>query len=463
MQRSDFIKTSALSLAGISSLPSLLKAEERRKNPANSLGRADRLDWFREAKFGLFVHWGIYSVPAGEWNKQETPYAEWIMLKADIPVKRYEALAKQFDPLDFDAERWVAYAKAAGMKYLVITAKHHDGFCMYDSKLTDYTITKATPFKRDPIKELAEACKNTGIKLCIYYSVVDWHYPDFPSKYAQLRKEHPDGYPGNGKPDADIDQYNKYMRGQIRELLTNYGPIGILWFDGGGSFCNYDRKKLLQGERLVQMIHALQPGCLINNRLGFGADYGTPEQKIPAGQQGTAFEVCMTLNHNWGYSKYDHDWKSAKEVVRNLADIASKGGNYLLNVGPTAMGDFPAPSGDILRQVGSWLRTYGESIYGSQAGPDDSVIDLHGGLITQKKGRLYLHVLHWPSNHRLFLEGMKGKIVERVYLLNDPDKKPLHFDRYDRSVMIHVPADPPDQFDSVLVLTFDKKESLYSA
>lgn len=462
MNRGSFIKTSALSLAGISSISSLLKEEKINREPIYTDLDADRLDWFKEAKFGLFIHWGLYSVPAGEWNGKETKYAEWIMLKADIPVKRYEQLAKKFNPVDFDAQRWVAYAKAAGMKYIVITAKHHDGFCMFDSKLTDYTITKATPFKRDPIKELAEACKNTGIKLCIYYSVVDWHYPDFPAQYSQIRKEFPKGYPGNGKPDAAINKYAKYMQGQIRELLINYGPIGILWFDGGGSFCNYDRKKLLHGKELVQMIHTLQPACLINNRLGFGADYGTPEQKIPKNKLGTAFEVCMTLNHNWGYSKYDHDWKSSKEVVQNLADIVSKGGNYLLNVGPTTKGVFPSPSGDILKKAGNWLDVFGESIYDCKAGPDDSLIDLKGGVITQKPGKLYLHVFHWPSDGRIFVEGMKGSIVKKVYLLNDRNKKSLPFDAYDRSLMVHVPENPPDSFNSVLVVLYDKKSSLYS-
>jgi alpha-L-fucosidase len=291
--------------------------------------------------------------------------------------------------------------------------------------------------------------------------VVDWHYPDFPAKYSHVRKEYPKGYPGNAKPDADINKYDQYMHGQIRELLTNYGPIGILWFDGGGSFCNYDREKLLHGKKLVQMIHHLQPGCLKNDRLGFGADYGTPEQKIPGGNQGTAFEVCMTLNKHWGYDKYDHNWKSPEEVVQNLADIAGKGGNYLLNVGPTAKGDFPSPSGDILQKVGHWLDVYGESVYDSEAGPDSSVIRLQGGVITQKPGKLYLHVLHWPADRKVFVKGMKGHIVRKVYLLNDQTQSPLSFDAYDRSLIVHVPENPPHPYDSVLVVLLEKNASLY--
>ena len=241
------------------------------------------------------------------------------------------------------------------MKYIVITAKHHDGFSMYDSKYTDYDIIDSTPFKRDPIKELAEAAREFGIKFAIYYSVVDWYHPEFPAQYSQIRKHYPEGYHGVSKADADIKKYNEFMRNQIDELLTNYGDVAILWFDGGGSFRNRDRANLLEGEQLLDFIRTKSPQTLINDRLGFGADYGTPEQKIPGVGSGTAFEVCMTLNRHWGYNANDNDWKSPKHVVDNLVDIASKGGNYLLNVGPDALGRIPQASQDILREVGGWL------------------------------------------------------------------------------------------------------------
>src|SRR5688572_2639797 len=211
---------------------------------ARAAGQGDRLAWFNNAKFGLFIYWGLYAVPAGEWGEGKN-YGEWIMLQADIPVERYEGFAREFNPVKFDAREWVALAQDAGMKYLVVTAKHHDGFCMYDSKLTDYDIVDATPFKRDPLKELAEGSRKAGITFSAYYTVVDWHHPDFPARYSQIRKPFPDGYHGRPRPEADIKKYAAYMKGQVQELLTHYGDLGIVWFDGGGSFRNRDRKALL--------------------------------------------------------------------------------------------------------------------------------------------------------------------------------------------------------------------------
>ncbi|MGH9888133.1 MAG: alpha-L-fucosidase, partial [bacterium] len=230
----------------------------RGAEPTAAVQGPDRLAWFNKAKFGLFIHWGPYAVPAGEWGG-DTSYGEWIMLQANIPKAKYEELAHQLNPVKFDAKEWVALAKDAGMNYLVITAKHHDGFAMYDSKLTDYDIVDWTPFKRDPVKELAAESRKAGLNFSVYYSIVDWHHPDFPAKYSQIRKQFPDGFHGDPRPEADIRKYAEYEMGQVRELLTNYGDIGILWFDGGGSFRNRDRKALLQGEKLVSMIHTLQP------------------------------------------------------------------------------------------------------------------------------------------------------------------------------------------------------------
>jgi alpha-L-fucosidase len=234
-----------------------------------------------------------------------------------------------------------------------------------------------------------------------------------------------------------------------------------VWFDGGGSFRNRDRKTLLKGEQLVKMIHELQPKTLINNRLGFGADYGTPEQNIPAGPLGTAFEVCMTLNRHWGYNKNDHDWKSTKTIVDNLADIASKGGNYLLNVGPTAEGVIPAESVRILREVGQWLKVNGEAIYDTTAGPLHENIRAGNGVrMTQKPGRLFLTLLEWPKDQTIFMEGMKGNLVTKAYLLGDPEKKPLTYEAHERSLVLRLPAAAPSELASVVVLELSGAEPL---
>lgn len=413
-----------------------------------------RLKWFQEAKFGMFIHWGLYAVPAGEWNGN-TNYAEWIMLHGDIPIETYKDYAGQFNPTKFNAEEWATLAKDAGMKYLVITAKHHDGFSMYESKFTDYDIIDATPFKRDPLKELAEACRKVGIKFCVYYSMVDWYHPEFPAKYSQIRKNFPSGYHGRPNENADIKKYNEFMRNQVKELLTNYGDVGIVWFDGGGSFRNYDRVHILEAERMVDMIHELQPNTLINNRLGYGTDYGTPEQYIPDGPQASAFEVCMTLNKHWGYNKNDHDWKDAKTIITNISDIATKGGNYLLNVGPTAEGLIPDSSVNILKQVGEWMKVNGEAIYGTTSAPPRDNMRFAGTRMTQKPGKLYLHVFNWPDDQKLFVEGMKGGITQKVYLLSDPDKTPLDFEAKERSVTISVPTEAPDKICSIVVLEYE--------
>src|SRR3954471_8826279 len=304
-----------------------------------------RLKWFTEARLGMFIHWGLYSIPAGQWpGRASTRRGEWIMQEENLPSAEYEKLAAQFNPVKFDAKAWVEVAKAAGFKYLVVTTKHHDGFCLFPSALTTWDIADASPFKRDPIKELSEACKEAGIVFCVYYSVADWHHPEFPAQYSQH------GFHGSPNANADIAKYADYMREQVRELLTNYGPIGIVWFDGGGALRVPNRSELIKGDELVQMIHDVQPNCLINNRGGVPADYGTPEQRIPGGKTVEPFEVCMTLNRKWGYNRFDDEWKQPPLVVRNIADIVSKGGNYLINVGPTGEGEIPAEDVRILKE-----------------------------------------------------------------------------------------------------------------
>ncbi|OGU45258.1 MAG: alpha-L-fucosidase, partial [Ignavibacteria bacterium GWB2_36_8] len=354
--------------------------------------RDKRMEWWRDARFGLFIHWGLYAIPAGEWNGK-TNYAEWIRNQAEIPIDEYDKFVGQFNPVKFDADKWVSTAKNAGMKYIVITSKHHDGFCLFDSKFTDYDVM-STPFKRDILKDLSEACRNEGIKLCFYYSIMDWHHPDYlPGRDWENRSSE----------GADFDGYIQHMKNQLKELVINYGDIGILWFDGEWeNTWNEER-----GIDLYNYVRSLQPDIIVNNRVdpnrggleGFApegvtmGDFGTPEQQIPStGLPGIDWESCMTMNDHWGYNKNDKNFKSTKDILQMLADIASKGGNYLLNVGPTSEGIFPAESVEILSEVGSWMKVNGESIYGTSSSLFNS---LEWGRCTQKKigenTRLYLH------------------------------------------------------------------------
>lgn len=398
--------------------------------------RDPRLDWWREARFGLFIHWGLYAIPAGQWNGQAVPgIGEWIMLRARIPVAEYEKLAEQFNPTRFDAEEWVSLAKRAGQKYLVITAKHHDGFCLYDSAVTDYDVVDATPFGRDPIRELADACHRHGIKLCFYYSQTqDWHHPD-----------------GDGN-DWDYDESRKnfasyidtYVKPQVRELLTNYGPIGLIWFDTPKGISEE------QSAELVKLVNEIQPDCLVNGRVGnHVGDYAsTKDNVIPREQMAHMdWETPATINDTWGYKSDDHNWKSAEDLIRKLVDITSKGGNYLLNVGPTAEGVIPEPSVERLEAVGRWLDTNGESVYGTQAGP---VQGLGWARTTTRRDTVYLHVFDWPKDGLLRVPDV-GRPISAAHLLADPAPR-LDLRRDGADITISGPATAPDPIDTVVVL-----------
>ncbi|MDF2440514.1 MAG: alpha-L-fucosidase [Abditibacteriota bacterium] len=410
--------------APASTATSVVLQQTLRETPAQ---HDKRMQWFRDARFGLFIHWGVYAVPAGEWNGK-TNYGEWFLEETKMPVSQYEKFANQFNPTKFDARAWVKLAKDAGMKYIVITSKHHDGFAMYRSNLSNWGI-KRTAFQRDPIQELAEACRKEGIKLCFYHSIMDWHHPDYTPRRAWN-----DVVPAATVSEPDYDRYVAYMKGQLKELLTKYGPIGILWFDGEWeSTWNNQR-----GIDLYNYVRSLQPNIIINNRVGKGragmqgmnkgegvGDYGTPEQEIPSTGfgPGVDWESCMTMNDHWGYNKNDHNWKSAETLVRNLIDCASKGGNYLLNVGPTAAGEIPGPSIERLRAIGAWMKTNRESIYGTTASPFQK---LSWGRATKKiqgnNSTLYLHVWNWPADGVLRVPGLKNTI-QSAYLLGAPRQK----------------------------------------
>jgi alpha-L-fucosidase len=423
-----------------------------------------RMQWWREARFGMFIHWGLYAILAGEWGGQ-TNYGEWIRTNAEIPIDVYDKLLGQFNPVKFDAEAWVKTAKYAGMKYIVITSKHHDGFALFDSKVSDFDVM-ATPFKRDILKELADACRKHGIKMCFYHSIMDWHHPDYLPRRAWETNRTTEG--------ADYERFVKYLKAQLKELLTNYGDVAVLWFDGEWENTWNDKR----GLDLYNYVRSLQPNIIINNRVGasrndlqgftkeggFAGDFGTPEQQIPAtGLPGVDWETCMTMNDHWGYNKNNHNWKSTKEIIQMLADIASKGGNYLLNVGPTAEGLFPQPSIDRLKEIGDWMKVNGESIYGTHASPFKNLI---WGRCTQKeiKGgtRLYLHVFDWPANGKLLVPGIFNK-VKNTYLLSDEDKKTLATIRIEDTRVISVPETVPDKINSVIVIDIIGKPDVYDS
>lgn len=427
------------------------------------LSRDERMKWWREARFGMFIHWGDYAQWAGMYKGHQIAHdGAWIMNRGKIPVAEYQAAAKNFNPVKYDPDAWVRMAKDAGMKYIVITAKHHDGFAMFKTAASKWNIVDATPYGKDVLKPLADACRKYGIKLGFYYSQAqDWNNPGG----AVARKVASDGW---ANPDSTaIDAYTKDHNGhwdpyqttatmsdyidrvavpQVKELLTNYGDVAVLWWDTPTGMTNEYAEKL-------NAVLALQPNIITNDRLkrpNYPGDTKTPEQTIPSLSEldGKDWETCMTMNGTWGYKSYDNKWKSPETLIRNLVDIASKDGNYLLNVGPDATGQFPQGSIDDLKAIGAWMKVNSEAIYATTASPLPA---LTWGRCTKKvvqgKTTLYLSVFNWPVNGKLLVPGLTNKVLSAKLLANGAS---LKTEGTKDGLQINLPEKAPDTIASVI-------------
>lgn len=476
-----FVRTAVFTLSVIAVLASSLQAQLEGEKPDSTLRhhpipaiqdtesneqRDSRMEWWREARFGMFIHWGLYSVPAGSWKgKPVLSIGEWIMNQGSIPVADYKALASQFNPTGFSAHDIVALAKSAGMKYIVITAKHHDGFAMFDSKADKFNIVAGTAFHRDPLRELAEECRRQGLKLGFYYSQdQDW---TAPGGSALKKSDHqPPTYHWDKAQDGDFDVYlHTKALPQLKELLTNYGEFPVVvWFDTPTA----NMTPALAAD-VVKLLNQ-HPNLIWNNRLGgtYKGDTQTPEQYIPAqGFPGEDWESCMTINDTWGYKADDTNFKSTATLLRDLIDIASKGGNYLLNIGPDARGVVPAPEAERLRAMGRWLSVNGEAIYGTQS----TLFGAEAGSLsatekdqdgkpkfiaawswrsTTSAAKLYIELFDWPEGS-FHLDRVPRKVIG-AYLLADPSHAPLTVTKNGEGIDVQMPAKPLDPIATVLVL-----------
>jgi len=402
-----------------------------------------RLSWWRDARFGMFIHWGLYSILEGKWGGRDD-YAEWIRNLAHIPLEEYDKLVGRFNPTRFDADSWIGMAKDAGAKYVTITTKHHDGFCLFDSKLTDFCV-RSTPFRRDIMAEMAAASRRAGMHQCWYHSIMDWHHPD----YLPRRDWEAESRPVDG---ARFSRYVEYLHGQVTELLTKYGDIGVMWFDGQweGTWTHE------LGKALYDRCRALQPSVIVNNRVeGWSGDtitdplgdFRTPEQEVPAtGWPGVDWESCITMNDNWGYNAQDHHFKSAAELIGLLVETASKGGNLLLNVGPKPDGTFPDESVERLAAIGRWMRTNGTAIYGSTASPFPNT----PFRVTSQPRRLNLFLKEWAPGAEL--PGLKTPIA-RAYLMADSARTALPV----AGNRINLPGQGPPGPWPVVIVEFDSQ------
>jgi alpha-L-fucosidase len=442
--RREFLR---LVLAG-SCLPVL-----RRPGWAQAVG-CDRTTWYRNAKFGMFMHWGPYS--------QASVEASWPIMRPQaggITEADYRALPRTFNPVNFDAAAFVDLARLAGQKYMVFTTKHHDGFCMFDSSYTDYKITN-TPYGKDIVAQMAKACAEDRMPLGFYYSPPDMHHPGFRDTTKPASEN------WRGEPQRpEWPGYLQYMQLQLTELLTRYGPAALIWFDGLNDQRKYD------GERVIRLIRELQPATLVNDRIGVDADYETPEQFIPTAiptkgivltgvdPQASAklknsiprpedfrmWETCMTINDTWAYNKNDRNFKSEQTLIRSLVEVASRGGNFLLNVGPQPDGRIQPEFQQRLHAIGDWLTLNGDSIYGTTYGPIQGVSGLR---TTAKDKSIYLHIFDWPAS-AFAVSGIEARVISARLLANG---KPLPFRQKEGEVEIDLPPQAPDPNVSVIAL-----------
>jgi len=407
-----------------------------------------RMAWWRYARFGMFIHWGVYAVPAGMHEGEKIPgYGEWIMRKGRIPIKEYRKYAELFNPVGYDPQAWAELARKAGMRYMIITAKHHDGFGLFPSEVTDWDVVDATPYGKDLIGPLARAAREEGLKFGLYYSQAqDWVHPGGSTGRGA------DSKPWDETHAGDMDDYiDEIAVPQIREILTRYQP-DVLWWDTPAQM-NRER-----ANKLIPLLR-LRPGIIHNNRLGGGyqGDTETPEQTIPdEGYEDRDWEVCMTMNDTWGYQSFDHNWKSTDDLIRKLCDIVSKGGNFLLNVGPTSEGFIPEPSVERLLEIGAWMDVNGESIYGTTTGP---LTDLGWGVSTRKsqaEGDLvYLQVFDWPENGTLRVKGLANLPSSAQLLATDEIVNvSAYSEDTENGLSMHVPVKAPDKYVSVIKLNF---------
>jgi alpha-L-fucosidase len=405
------------------------------------LSEADRTKWFRDAKFGIFIHWGAYSVIGRH---------EWSREMLQIPQAEYDKYVRRFNPVNFDADAWVKLAGGAGARYIVITSKHHDGFSIYRSKASNYDM-ELTPYAGDPLKMLADAARRRNMRLGFYHSIMDWHHPDY-----RPRRSWESATPKEG---GNLDRYLDFMKAQLKELLTQYGEVAVIWFDGEWEHSTGE----MRSDEIYDFIRQLQPNCLINDRLykrqpGNRADFGTPEQYVPAtgvtdaSGKPVLWESCVTINNDsWGYNRYETEFKTTRDLIRMLIEVASKGGNLLLNVGPTPDGRIQDEFVTRLNAMGAWMRVNGDAIYGTTASPFARLPFF--GRATAKGNKLYLHVFEWPADGVLRVPNLKN-LIHSAKLVAAQDKR-LTTRRDGDDILITVPAEAPDPVASVVELTLD--------
>ena len=401
----------------------------------------DKKDWFVHDRFGMFIHWGLYALGARH---------EWLKSRKEIPTEDYQKYFDHFDPDLYDPAAWAKRARQAGMRYVVLTTKHHEGFCLWDSQVTDYKATN-TPHGRDLLKPFVEAFRAEGLKIGFYYSLIDWHHPDFPSDIYHPLRNHPDAAARNAQ--CDMANYARYMRDQVRELLTGYGKVDVMWFDFSYPGRAYDGlpgkgRNDWESEKLLALVRQLQPDTIVNNRLdlidheGYLPDITTPEQYTPRvapaikGQPVT-WEACHTFSGSWGYYRDEATWKDAGQLVKMLIDTVALGGNLLMNVGPTGRGTFDDRASAALDVYGRWLALNGRSIYG--AGPSE-LTPPDGCKYTQRGNRLYLHVYSWPFRH-IHIDGLAGR-VDYAQFLHDASE--VHWMEPGRDVDSNVGVSVPE-------------------